>query len=457
VLSIKAGLNKQIWPLKEIFDVHNKASFERKINEIIANAVEFKTIDLTTATESDQLQWLAEFARLDIAFDTLEAALKLATIQHEAWIDKTKLGSVMAELAQILTSATQNFITWMAQCSASAGWPAWAVQLKLEFGIDDNSQIGSFCAKNYDSVSFVDRLNQLIDASSDNKPPDGFKKRCIKMGLCSKNRIALLKQFSNSTYYHHYFSSLILNDKTDLKDIRKEECKAWSSFTFSFDQAIEIIIKSLRQLSGDLPIEIGRAVIQGRIKVSHLSEDESFCMDTPCGSFISLSFNGGLNDLALLAHECGHLIHQQAIRQKYALAQNIDEELSETIAIFFENWVVQHWGKMTGNDVIATAWQRHRDIEWQGRHTMLASFELALYQRVKVSIKDMDSIWREANRCFYGDVVGLSNHFSHQWLALTHILNAPFYFLVYPSASHKAKELMNEPISVLKLLKKTAI
>ena len=454
MLSTKAVLNNHAWPLQEIFNVYNKASFERKVNEILASAAEFKTIDLTTATESDQLQWLAEFARLDIAFDTLESALKLANVQHEIWIDETKSGSVMAELEKVLASSTECFITWMEQCSASAGWPTWAVQLKLEFVSDDNSLAGSFCGKKYSPRHFIDQLKQIIKPSGDGCIPINLQKRCTKMGWNSGDQIARLLLSDKAANYHPYFSRYIINNKSDITDVRLAESKPWGDFKFNFDEAIGIIIACFKQLDSDLSTMIDQAIVQGRIKVSHSSLSNSFCMDTPVGSFISLQFNGGLSDLALLAHECGHLIHQQVIRNKFQLAQNVNEELSETIAIFFESWVVKYWGELTGNEIVATAWEHHRDIEWQGRHSMLANFELSLYQQEKFSVKELDRLWREVNHRFYGSSVTLNQNFSQQWLTLTHILHSPFYYLIYPSASLKAKRFMKEPMDVLSMLER---
>jgi len=458
--SIKHLKSHSKWPVAEIFALINVASFERELTQLVNSTARFKLIDASNSKLPEQLQWLAEFEQLDIAFDSLESAVKLATLQRESWATQHKVTQAMAELANSLSSATTIFITWLGGCLATHCWPAWAVMLQRELqankdakGVGCATNSTGFCAE-YDVNSFISRIKQLRGTSSEHKVPERFQIRCDEMGLTASEQRAIISSTINGDRLRAYFAALVPHQKSSLQKVRLAESDAWSTVQFSFEQAIDIILACVSQLDSRFASEIYQAFSQGRIKNCPALHSQAFCMDSAKGSFISVSFNGGLSDLALLAHECGHLVHQQAVRAQFVLAQGVDLVLSESIAIFFESWVVKQWGVLSSNQSKAIAWQYHQDIEWQHRHQMLAAFELTLYRLTPLTAQAIDRLWVSMNQRFYGDSVSIDSDVKRGWLELHHIVNAPFYFLIYPRASRQSKEYLKEPeIVVDELLK----
>lgn len=380
-------------------------------------------------------QQLDAYEQLDLMFERLECALSLRQIEYpEAHL--AHLNVSLANVFEQLLEVTDEFMG-MLSLSSSEALPLWGQVMLADTAQDTISMARSNSVLDQDVNSQSLRQCIGLDRIEENGFPSTFNSRLKQQGwepFFIGEELNTQENYSRArSYFNQILEEHSLDKKIPLSTFRDYERTHWKEFSLPFDQAMEVIEQVFSLLDPCYGRRISRAFEEGRIRVSQPGT-QSLCMDTPSGSYIQIAYDGTVESLALLGHECGHLVHQETVRDKYVLKQEIQPYLAEAIAITFENKVVEHYFYQNGSTHLVPRWRYRQYIEWTCRHLLLTQFELALYELQPINKSSIQALWLTVNRTFYPEQIYFEEVFSDSWQAVTHIILAPFYLLVYPKA-----------------------
>ncbi len=412
-------------------------------------------------------QQIDAFKELDLLLDSLESLLFLME-KGLSNRDRKALKDSINKTVVVLTESTQHFLKRIEE-TPSEGLPLWGQQLKRVLNDQDESNLvmqGSFGLLDQED-SLVSRIRSRI--TSDVIDKNGFPHRFNQRAHPKEGFASVILALTEERFFEEsrsYFNSLISNSlkgqhshqysnqnsnqnrRISLRDLRMIQRKPWASLSFTIQEAVEYIDNQFSTYDSRFNGRVKQAFLEGRIcLISPSSNEPSFCFDTPKGSFIQVKFVGDLESLALLAHECGHLIHQEMVRSQFVLRQDIQAYLTEAIAMYFENCVIQSILNKAG---VYLCWKEAQNNEWLLRHLLLVKFELALYQLDYVDSDSIANVWNELNREFYPSCISFPSAFANEGEKIAHLHHAPFYTLVYPAA-YLFSQTMDE-VSLKKLV-----
>jgi oligoendopeptidase F len=154
--------------------------------------------------------------------------------------------------------------------------------------------------------------------------------------------------------------------------------------------------------------------------------------------YILLNYNNTLQDVITLAHEVGHGINDELMRQQNALNFKTSIATAEVASTFMEDFVLE--------DILANADDNLRLsimmmklnslVNSIFRQVALFKFEQEIHSifRVKgyLSKEELGEIFYKNMTAYLGDSVSFSNHDKNNWVAWPHIR---LYFYVYSYAS----------------------
>jgi oligoendopeptidase F len=165
----------------------------------------------------------------------------------------------------------------------------------------------------------------------------------------------------------------------------------------------------------------------------------AFCSAHAPGTnpFIVLSYTGTIRDVATLAHELGHGIHDRlAAGQRYV---NYDPPLTlaETASVFAEMLLTRHLlaGDLDPTErrgVLCAAIEEI--IATVFRQNVLTRFELAAHEarrHAQLTAADLGNLWWDANAALYGDAVEMPPEYRWGWSYIPHFIHSRFYCYAY--------------------------
>ncbi|WP_191602736.1 hypothetical protein [Marinomonas algicola] len=395
-------------------------------------------------------QKVACFEALDAQFDSLESMLFLLTIQYPNE-DFRECQAYLNDTETLLFKSVSQFMTKLLMASSNM-LPLWGKRLQEEHSTPPQNNasgddgLGLITADS----GFIEQLQHRIksDPIEQNGYPKSFNQVCINNGRFIKEKVLKsdvttnlhLTQsddvFRRSRSYFSVIMSASVQSKTlSLQGLRAIQRQPWRDFYISIIEAIQFIERQFSKYDERFQGKVMNAFLAGRIRFVEDVAAASFCFDTPNGSFIQVTFVGDLESLALLAHECGHLIHQELIRDKWVLRQDIQTCLTESIAMYFENRIVKDRLLEEAYDAaVFQAWLLRQYNEWVNRHELFERFELGLYKLDRVNQTQVAHLWRTLIRDYYPCNIVFDPMFEYEGFKTPHLSFSPFYHSVYPIA-----------------------
>lgn len=244
-----------------------------------------------------------------------------------------------------------------------------------------------------------------------------------------------------------YWSKLISNAgyrQVSLSQARTIESRCYSQASWSVEQALDILCYALEEFHPKARTEIQALKDEGRLHVAQVDWNDDLCLDTSIGSFVHVYFDGGIEGLLRLAHEVGHAIQQSAFRELPYCTPALSSLDSEVWAIRAERLLLDYLELHQETADAARSLRASRSLELNHRHRMLHSFELELHSTSLVSKQQVNNLWLEKNRSFYGDRVTLDKGFQDAWADIHHLFTAPYYLMIYPMAYNQ--EALLQPL-----------
>lgn len=244
-----------------------------------------------------------------------------------------------------------------------------------------------------------------------------------------------------------YWSKIISNagyEQVSLSQARTIESHCYSQASWSVEQSLEILNHALKELHPKARTEIQALRSEGRLHIGQTDWNDDLCLDTPLGSFVHVYFDGGVESLLRLAHEAGHAIQQSVFRELPYFTPALSSLDSEIWAIRAERLLLDYLELHKQTADAARSLRVSRSLELNHRHRMLHSFELQLHSPPLISKKQVNNLWLEKNRSFYGDRVTLEKGFQYAWADIHHLFTAPYYLMIYPMAYNQ--EALLQPL-----------
>ncbi|PKK40048.1 Oligoendopeptidase F [Clostridiaceae bacterium JG1575] len=171
--------------------------------------------------------------------------------------------------------------------------------------------------------------------------------------------------------------------------------------------------------------------------------------------FILLNYEGSLGNVSTFVHEMGHSMHSYYTRknQPYAYG-NYSIFLAEVASTCNEKLLIHHLISTTQDPAMRIA-LIHQELEQIRttvyRQLMFAEFEKITHEGIEAgnqySAGDLDRIWMDLNRRYYGDEIFLDEALAHEWARIPHFYNDFYvyqYATGYAAASSFARMILEQ-------------
>ncbi|MGZ9220923.1 MAG: M3 family metallopeptidase, partial [Anaerolineales bacterium] len=152
--------------------------------------------------------------------------------------------------------------------------------------------------------------------------------------------------------------------------------------------------------------------------------------------WVMVNYEGRARDVATLAHELGHAIHNMLASGYSVMTYHPALPLAETASVFAEMQLTecllqQETDPATRRDLLAYVIDdAYVTIIRQAYFTL---FEREAYRVISESgsVEDLTKIYMENLREQFGSAVELSDEFKWEWTIIPHIYHVPFYTYAY--------------------------
>mgnify|MGYP001491017352 CR=1 FL=1 len=154
--------------------------------------------------------------------------------------------------------------------------------------------------------------------------------------------------------------------------------------------------------------------------------------------YIMVNYTGNMRDVATVAHELGHGVHQYLAAGQGFYNSDTPLVLAETASVFAEMLVFQAQLKRleSSEDRRAFTCQKLESIfATVFRQVALYQFEAEMHngrrQQGELSMDQLSSLWLDTQRPMFGNTVTLREEYGLWWAYISHFLSTPGYVYSY--------------------------
>ncbi len=210
--------------------------------------------------------------------------------------------------------------------------------------------------------------------------------------------------------------------------------------TFPYDQAVEMVLEAFGRFHPEMA-RLARQVFE-----AHHVDGESrqgkytgaFCAGVAPGMtpWVLLNYQGRISDVATMAHEMGHAVHNLLAREHSVFTYHAPLPLAETASTFGEMLLVDMLLEQETDPEVRKAILFHQlDDNYATimRQAYFALFEIQAHDRFPqgASAEEVAQAYWDLLEEQFGDAVELTDEFRWEWLAIPHFYQVPFYVYAY--------------------------
>ncbi|QCE35569.1 M3 family oligoendopeptidase [Acetobacteraceae bacterium] len=297
---------------------------------------------------------------------------------------------------------------------------------------------------------FTRIMNNLLQAKSIEDRLRGYKTPEASRHLANRlsgNVVDVLEETVNrklpllSHRYYQLKAKWLKQDYLDYWDrnapITEEETRS-----FSWEEAKDIVCKAYTQFHSKMGAYAKRFFDNAWIDAKAVSGKSGGAFSHPVTPsrhpYILTNFQGKTRDVATLAHEVGHGIHQLLAGETQGyLKASTPLPLAETASVFGEMLTFQYL-------LEAATTKEERKVLLAGkvedmlntavRQMAFYSFEKAIHAERKkgeISTDRFGELWSDIQRKSLGGAIRLEGNYSYFWSYVPHFIHAPFYVYAY--------------------------
>ncbi|SHK02488.1 oligoendopeptidase F [Paramaledivibacter caminithermalis DSM 15212] len=258
-----------------------------------------------------------------------------------------------------------------------------------------------------------------------------------------KMAIEIITDYNGLVQNYYDWKSKILGYKMEHWDTTASLKKLQERY--SIKEAEEILLETFYQFDNEFGNIAKAFFVEKRID-SSITDDKrkgAFCFSAlpDYKPYISVNFNGKVEDVITLAHELGHGIHKTFCSRENYLNYSPSLVISETAAGFCELLVIDRLNNYLYEE------DKNKLLITKLENFILPIFTMNLITRFEInahkeivkngflSFEELCELYiKEWNRV-YGDSVHLSKEVYYYWMIYPHIFKDPFYMYSYSLAN----------------------
>lgn len=247
----------------------------------------------------------------------------------------------------------------------------------------------------------------------------------------------------NLTLLHDYIQlkkDILGYDELHFYDLYVPISKAADSFACDFEEACDIVEKSVAPLGEEYVAALHKGLTQGWIDVYENKGKRSGAYSWGVYGvhpFVLLNYQHRYNSISTLAHEMGHALHSyfSSSSQNYI---NADYTIfcAEVASTTNENLLLEHVLKHATEDqkiyLLSQFLESVRTTVY--RQVQFAEFEKYIHSEItagkSLQAEALENYWLDSNKRYYGPALTLDPELSSEWSRIPHFYT-PFYVYKY--------------------------
>lgn len=232
-----------------------------------------------------------------------------------------------------------------------------------------------------------------------------------------KAKLLGIKQLKDYDRYAPLESS---QSEVDYNDALKLVLKAFGDFSKEFKDIATKALKKGWVDSHPTPNKRGGAFSHGSVPTAH--------------PYVLLNYTNSRRDVFTIAHEFGHMIHQELSKTQGYLNMDTPLTTAETASVFAEMLLFDTLKKSLSKDELIPLYAgKLEDIfSTLFRQITMTHFERRIHATSdELKAEDFDRIWREENERMFGDSLTLTKNYESWWCYIPHFVHSPFYCYAY--------------------------
>lgn len=150
--------------------------------------------------------------------------------------------------------------------------------------------------------------------------------------------------------------------------------------------------------------------------------------------YVLLNFTSNHRDIFTIAHEFGHMIHQELSKQQGYLNMDTPLTTAETASVFAEMLLFDSMKKkLAKEELIGVYASKLEDIfSTMFRQVVMTNFERRIHTHdQELKPDDFNAIWLEENQRMFGKSLKLTKRYALWWSYIPHFIHSPFYCYAY--------------------------
>jgi len=213
-----------------------------------------------------------------------------------------------------------------------------------------------------------------------------------------------------------------------------------STKQYDFNTAVQMVLDAFNEYDAQFA-EMAKSVFNSRHIDSEIRKGKqsgAFCADVIPGvvPWVLVNFNQQAEDVATLAHELGHAIHDLLTNHHTAFTNHPCLPLAETASTFGEMLLVDKLLKeecdenVRRNLLFKQVSDAYATIM---RQAFFSLFEQQAYEMIAEgsNVDELSRAYSENLKKQFGDALEISSEFQWEWVSIPHFYQVPFYVYAY--------------------------
>ena len=206
----------------------------------------------------------------------------------------------------------------------------------------------------------------------------------------------------------------------------------------AYQEALKLTENSFEEFSSEFANIVKKALQEGWVDSHPKERKRGGAFSHGCvpsvHPYVLLNYTEGRRDVFTIAHEFGHMIHQELSKTQGYLNMDTPLTTAETASVFAEMLLFDTLKtRVPKNELISLYAGKLEDIfSTLFRQIVMTKFERRIHSaRDELKSEDFDRIWKEENQKMFGKSVELSRNYERWWSYIPHFVHSPFYCYAY--------------------------